>query len=91
MTTVYLDIYPIFTKEAFHEAVRNVLDLPAYYGRNLDALYDCLGDICTDTQLVVQNADILEKNLGPYGAVIRQVLQAAALDNPHFTVLWEEA
>ncbi len=33
-----------FTVETFHKAISNILKFPDYYGRNLDALNDCLGD-----------------------------------------------
>lgn len=31
--------------EAFHTEIAAALELPDYYGRNLDALNDCLGDL----------------------------------------------
>ena len=34
---------------AFHRAVAAVLDFPDYYGSNLDALNDCLGDLAART------------------------------------------
>ncbi|MDO8122548.1 barstar family protein [Isoptericola sp. b490] len=32
-------------ESTMHEAVAATLDFPGYYGRNLDALADCLGDV----------------------------------------------
>ena len=28
-----------------HDYIKEMLDFPEYYGKNLDALYDCLGDL----------------------------------------------
>ena len=89
MTTIILDIATLFSKDAFHQAICNALSLPPYYGSNLDALFDCLSDISSDTQLILQHAASLEENLGAYGCGIQQVLQAAAQNNPHFSFVLE--
>ncbi|MGU3470470.1 barstar family protein [Paenibacillus sp. D51F] len=39
-----LDGSKLATIEAFHDALSRELHFPDYYGRNLDALYDCLTD-----------------------------------------------
>ena len=36
-----------------HAYLKEALRLPDYYGKNLDALYDCLGDIGEETVIVV--------------------------------------
>ena len=46
MKTIKLDISNISTIRALHIYLAYQLDLPAHYGRNLDALHDVLGDIC---------------------------------------------
>ena len=35
------------TRETAHTYLKEILHLPDYYGRNLDALYDCLCEIIT--------------------------------------------
>lgn len=35
----------VATAADFHDAIADALVLPSYYGRNLDALADCLGDV----------------------------------------------
>ena len=51
MRAVYLDCRAILSREALHGALARTLDLPEWYGRNLDALADCLGDIAAETEL----------------------------------------
>lgn len=37
-----------------HEILAQELGFPEYYGANLDALEDCLGDICKPTRIVLK-------------------------------------
>ena len=41
---VYLDGRALDSREALHQALSALLAFPAYYGKNLDALHDCLTD-----------------------------------------------
>ena len=41
------------TRERAHEHLKRRLRLPAWYGDNLDALSDCLGEIGEPTTIVV--------------------------------------
>lgn len=74
---------------AFHARLRELLSFPAWYGGNLDAMYDCLTDLPGGTKLVVRSFGALEENLGrAYAAKLRRVLNDAAA-NGRFS--WEEA
>jgi RNAse (barnase) inhibitor barstar len=44
---------PASTTEGFYDEVAAALDLPEYFGRNLDALWDCLTDLETPTVVIV--------------------------------------
>ena len=39
-------------KEKGHDYLMEALDLPDYYGKNLDALYDCLTEIDCEIELI---------------------------------------
>ena len=39
--------------ESAHDYLSRVLRLPEYYGRNLDALYDCLSEFFTDDSIII--------------------------------------
>lgn len=41
---VILDCGRMTDREAAHDCLKEVFGLPDYYGRNLDALYDCLSE-----------------------------------------------
>lgn len=48
-------------KKNGHEYLVEVLDLPDYYGKNLDALYDCLCEMECEIELV--NADEVDTDI----------------------------
>ncbi|WP_296883593.1 barstar family protein [uncultured Methanobrevibacter sp.] len=48
-------------KENGHDYLADALNLPDYYGKNLDALYDCLTEIYCDIVLV--NASVVDKDI----------------------------
>ena len=82
MTEVILDGKEIHNRAGLHAKLAAELHFPAWYGSNLDALYDCLTDIHEDTRLVLANLDELEENLGDYAERLYRVLSRAEADNP---------
>lgn len=69
--------------DAIHDQLAETLHFPDYYGRNLDALYDCLTDVQEDAQIRLVNAEALEWQ----GNVLQILLKRAAHNNPHLQIL----
>ena len=65
-------------KEA-HAYLKKELNLPDYYGNNLDALYDCLTAVSGKVRLL--EWETAESNLGIYGKKAKKVIATAALHN----------
>ena len=64
---------------AAYDALARDLALPAHFGRNLDALWDCLtGDVAGPFAIVVEDAGALEKSLGAQGTKLLELLRALA-------------
>ena len=70
-------------REQLHDYLQEMLPLPEYYGRNLDALYDCLTDVREETMITLRNRDALEEHLGSYGHRLMRLLEDVTLDNPN--------
>lgn len=87
METIVIDGAGIASRAAVHDYLSARLDLPAHYGRNLDALYDCLTERPGPTRLVVRGLPELEAALGGYAAALMETLAAAARDNPGLEVI----
>ena len=48
---VFLNGNDITNREQLHDALSEALELPEWYGRSLDALYDCLTDLSVPTTI----------------------------------------
>lgn len=73
--------------DALHTALAEGLGFPAWYGRNLDALYDVLTEPTEPTSLTIYGWDALADALGEKAGPLRRVLEDAGLENPSLTVL----
>ena len=74
-----IDCSRIQTKEDLHRIFRESLSFPAWYGNNLDALYDCLTELSGKVRLL--DWDSAEARLGTYGEKAKKVIATAALHN----------
>ena len=66
------------SREEIHEYLAERLRFPSYYGKNLDALSDCLSVFGKDAVIVLYNADILKNRCGDYGKKTLEVFQNAS-------------
>ncbi len=79
-----IDCRRIATRQELHDVFAETLTLPAWHGRNLDALHDCLTANCEDVYLMLLNVEWLLRNLSSYGEAALRMLADAAEENPHF-------
>ena len=86
MMTVILEGSRMIDRVAVHNQMAERLQLPSYYGRNLDALYDVLTEIGDDTEIVLENPAAVAEQLGKYGEALLSTMQEAAESNPHLTI-----
>ncbi len=89
MAEVILDGLEIETVEQVHDRFAHALDLPDYYGRNLDALFDCLTEAGGGVTVRLLHREALEARLGRRGRALSALLRRAAVENPHVTLLEE--
>lgn len=57
MQQIILDCTNITDAAQLHAALYEALALPEWYGHNLDALLDCLTELCDETHLILRNWD----------------------------------
>lgn len=89
MKNIIIDVKQCATPRKLHEFLQEAFAFPDYYGKNLDALYDCLTELCEDVTVNVP-ADIAEdKYLGEYGERLIEVFEVASEENSriHFNIV----
>lgn len=89
MNIVVIDGRKMTDREAAHNYLKKKLALPDYYGRNLDALFDCLCEM-NNVQIVVSYVQEMKDNLRRYADNIINVFEAAQEKNPKLSVIVEE-
>lgn len=57
-------------REALHAELKEKLGLPEYYGGNLDALNDCLGERRERELIVIRDFSAFAEDCGPYGLAL---------------------
>ena len=85
--TIELDGRRMTDRAAAHDHLQETLELPPYYGRNLDALYDLLTERRTRTTIAITHTAELKSALGPYGSSLLKTLTDASDANPALRIL----
>lgn len=68
----------VSSRDELHNMLKEKLGLPEYYGKNLDALWDCLtGYIQLPLTIEWFNYDITKKNLGSYAEKLLSLMREA--------------
>lgn len=80
---IILNADKLTDRQEAHLYLQKALAFPDYYGRNLDALYDCLTDL-DEIEVEFINTDEAE---GTYFDKILQVFEEAAEDNARLTIV----
>ena len=80
-----LDAAQMNEKAQTHRYLAEMLALPDYYGRNLDALYDCLTDL-DETEIRFVN---LEEAGGSYFSRVLSVFREAEIENPKLHLFYD--
>ncbi len=78
MSIYLLDGKDMTSKEEAYELIAKELAFPYYFGKNLDASYDCLSDMSADNTIHFVNTAILEEYLGDYAEKILSCFRDAS-------------
>lgn len=90
MISLILDGSTIRDISEVHDRFAQALHFPDYYGRNLDALHDCLTDPHEPVYVIVFHRDALVEKLGRRGEALMELLRMTEKETPS-VILYEEA
>lgn len=83
MVRCQIDGRNMTTRASAHQEIAHALDLPVYYGSNLDALWDIASTIDADVTLTHPGAML--NALAKYGCRLLATLYDAAEENDRFS------
>lgn len=85
MREIIVDLSFVYSKDDLHDALKASLELPDYYGRNLDALYDCLSTMYMydEVCLVLVGTENLPEDMLPYAGKLIDVLDQVTDEYKH--------
>ena len=82
MKEIIINCAEIGTMAQIHDILIRELHFPGWYGRNLDALHDCLTSLSADTRLTFLHFPAL-----PFpGTGLLRVLRDSEAENPHLEI-----
>jgi len=76
----YIDLEEVSTKEELQDLLTEILPLPDYYGRNLDALCDVFTERGEGWNIIFYNTGIAQKRLGKYFDVLQRLCREVSED-----------
>ena len=83
MKEIVLDGKKLIEREEAQEYLKKKFSFPDHYGKNLDALHDCLCEL-TDVRIVIKRAELLHEKYS-YGKRVLKVIKDSAEENPALT------
>ena len=81
----HIDCSDITQPKELHRKLAHFLEFPDWYGHNLDALFDCLTELPSPTQVYFSNWN----TAAPWASGFEAVLNDASESCPTFTVKFE--
>ena len=86
MRYVILDGRTIKDMDEVHGVFAEALDLPDYYGRNLDALHDCLTEQAGEIMVVILESELMSAALGDKFSRLLMLLSDVLEERDGFSV-----
>lgn len=76
MTKMILNLTECKSVLKLHDIIKETFNFPNYYGKNLDALWDCLRGYCSpDTTIYIVGFNTLPQNLYEYTEKIFKIFE----------------
>ena len=85
-----IDLTGIGNRADLHDRLQEALPLPVWYGRNLDAFYDCLTEQAEEWNLTFCGTGDADTVLPAYMDALRRLCRAAQAENDRLRVTFEQ-
>lgn len=78
MNIIILDGQYMTSREEAYDYIEKVMRFPEYFGKNLDALADCLSELDSNNIIILINAGLMKEKMGGYATRMIKVFRAGA-------------
>ena len=85
-----IDFTGVSDKEEFHDRVREGIEVPDYYGYNLDALYDILTEDYTDKVIRIVGLERVAPDMSDYALKFRRLCDDICEEYEEIKFIFEE-
>ena len=86
MIIFILDGMKMTDRQSAHQYIARIMRFPDYYGNNLDALYDCLGEYGSECSVIIFNSQQMLDSLQDYGKLLLETFRDAAAEPGSFSL-----
>lgn len=76
----YIDLQEVYSKEDLQDLLVKEMPLPDYYGKNLDAFNDVLGEFGSGWNIIFYNSKFASYRLGRYFEALKRLCSEAVED-----------
>ena len=83
---VVVNLSGIQSRREFHKRIREAIEVPEYYGNNLDSLYDVLSEAPSGRIILVKGTAEVDEKMSSYISKFRKLCQDACEENEGLTV-----
>lgn len=90
MQEVTIKVSEFDTVKEIHEYLAEELEFPAYYGKNLSALYDVLTDLSEDVRIIMDLSGTADEELLEEAEKMVEVMEDASEENEYLEIECEE-
>lgn len=90
MREYLVDLTQVDSKREFHKAVAEGIELPEYYGNNIDALHDVLMEITEETQITFRDFAGFSDRCSHYANSVEAMLMDLTVENEKVIVIFED-
>ena len=86
----FINLAGVSDKEEFHARIREALDVPDYYGDNLDALYDVLTEDISKRIIRISGANKVAENMRDYIGRFRLLCDDVNDESESVTIVFDD-
>ena len=86
---IVIDLEGISDKEEFYSVIRDTIEIPDYFGNNLDALYDVLTEDFEEKTIVIKGIEQTADEMKDYMKKFRRLCDDVAEENEAIRFVFE--